>query len=139
MIVGFPGEMASDFEDSLGLIERIRFDNLFSFKYSERPGILALRLPGKIGEDEKQRRLSVLQDRQSTITLLKNQSLEGTIQEILVEGPAKRGEKLLTGRNPGNKVVNFPARTNLKGQLVRVRIVKGFQNSLLGELVEKEA
>ncbi len=136
MIVGFPGESEKDFEDSLKLIEQIRFDNLFSFKYSERPGIRALSLPGKIGEVERGRRLSILQERQKLITLSKNESLEGTVQEVLVEGPAKRGDNHLTGRTLGNKVVNFPSRIDLKGQLVRVRIVKGLQNSLRGELVD---
>jgi len=137
MVVGFPGETQEDFEDSLSLIEEVKFDNLFSFKYSERPGIKALQLPGAIGEKEKQRRLSILQDKQREITLSKNRLLEGTIQEILVEGPAKRGGGLLTGRALGNKVVNFPSRADLKGRLVRVKIDKGFQNSLLGELVDR--
>jgi len=137
MVVGFPGETEEDFEDSLSLIEEVKFDNLFSFKYSERPGIKALQLPGAIGEKEKQRRLSILQDRQRGITLSKNRLLEGTIQEILVEGPAKRGGGQLTGRALGNKVVNFPSRADLKGRLVRVKIDKGFQNSLLGELVDR--
>ncbi len=137
MVVGFPGETQEDFEDSLSLIEEVKFDNLFSFKYYERPGIKALQLPEAIGEKEKQRRLSILQDRQRGITLSKNRLLEGTIQEILVEGPAKRGGGQLTGRALGNKVVNFPSRADLKGRLVRVKIDKGFQNSLLGELVDR--
>jgi tRNA-2-methylthio-N6-dimethylallyladenosine synthase len=137
MIVGFPGEREKDFEDSLTLIEEIKFDNLFSFMYSERPGIKALHLPARIGRNEKHRRLSILQERQRGITLSKNKVLNGTIQEVLVEGPGKRGDDQLTGRTLGNKVVNFPARTNLKGQLVRVNIVKGLQNSLLGELVDR--
>ncbi len=138
MMVGFPGETERDFEDSLGLIEEIEFDSLFSFKYSERPGIMALQLPGKIKEKEKQTRLSILQDRQRGITLSKNRSLEGTLQEILVEGPARRGDSQLTGRTLGNKVVNFASRTDLKGRLMRVRIVQGLQNSLRGELLDRQ-
>ena len=137
LIVGFPGETEKDFEDSLQLIEKIEFDNLFSFKYSDRPGTAALQFSGKLGEKEKQRRLSILQERQREITLSKNRLLEGTIQEILVEGPSKKRNGQLYGRTLGNKVVNFFAVKNLKGQLVRVKIVKGFQNSLLGELVDK--
>lgn len=137
LIVGFPGETEKDFEDSLQLIEKIEFDNLFSFKYSERSRTKALHLPGKIGEKEKQRRLSLLQSTQRNITVSKNKLLEGTIQEILVEGPSKKRKDQLTGRTLGNKVVNCFANKNLKGELVKVRIVKGFQNSLLGELVDK--
>jgi len=134
MIVGFPGETEEDFECNLSLIEEVKFDNIFSFKYSDRPGTKALQLPGRIGEKEKQRRLSILQERQREITLLKNKLLEGTIQEILLEGPGKRGDDQLTGRTLGNKVVNFSSKINLKGQLVKVNIIKGLQNSLLGEL-----
>jgi len=137
LIVGFPGETEKDFEDGLQLIDKIEFDNLFSFKYSERPKTKALQLPGKLDEKEKQRRLSILQEKQRKITLSKNKLMEGTIQEILVEGSGKRGDSQLTGRTLGNKVVNFFAKKNSKGQLVRVKIIKGFQNSLLGELVDK--
>jgi tRNA-2-methylthio-N6-dimethylallyladenosine synthase len=137
LIVGFPGETEKDFEDSLQLIDKVEFDNLFSFKYSERPQTKALQLPGKLHEKEKQRRLFILQERQRKITLSKNKQMEGTIQEILVEGTGKKGDGQLTGRTLGNKVVNFSANKNLKGQLVRVKIITGFQNSLLGEVVDK--
>jgi tRNA-2-methylthio-N6-dimethylallyladenosine synthase len=92
-------------------------------------------LPGKIGNTEKQRRLFLLQQTQKEITLSKNKSLEGTIQEVLVEGPGKRGDHQLSGRTPGNKVVNFFPPTHLRGELVRLKIIQGFQNSLLGEIV----
>jgi tRNA-2-methylthio-N6-dimethylallyladenosine synthase len=136
MIVGFPGEMEDDFEKSLRLIEEIQFDNLFSFRYSERQRTLASQLPDKVEETEKQRRLYALQERQREITLSKNRLLEGTTQEVLVEGPGKRGGEQLTGRTPGNKVVNFSAKTNLQGQLVTVNIIEGRQNSLLGEIID---
>lgn len=137
VMVGFPGETQADFEETLGLIDEIQFDNIFSFRYSERKRTVASRLPGQVDEHEKQRRLHVLQDRQRQITLAKNRLLEGTVQEVLVEGRSKRAGEQLTGRTTGNKVVNFKAKANLKGQLTTVRIVEGFQNSLLGELVER--
>jgi tRNA-2-methylthio-N6-dimethylallyladenosine synthase len=135
IIVGFPGETDEDFKGSLRLVEEVQFDNLFSFKYSERPATKALRFSGKVDEDEKQRRLSVLQDRQKVITLSKNKQLEGTTQEILVEGPGKRGNDQQTGRTLGNKVVNFSSETGLKGQSVMVYIERAYQNSLFGKLV----
>jgi tRNA-2-methylthio-N6-dimethylallyladenosine synthase len=135
MIVGFPGEGRRDFEDSLRLIEEVKFDNIFSFKYSERSGTRATCLPGKIEDPEKQKRLFLLQQRQKEITLGKNKSLEGTVQEVLVEGPGKRGSHQLSGRTPGNKVVNFFSTTDLKGELVLLKIIEGCQNSLLGEIV----
>ena len=136
VIVGFPGEDNQDFEETLKLLEDIRFDNLFSFKYSQRPGTRAMHLDNKVGDEEKQRRLSILQESQREITLSKNQALEGTIQEVLVEGPAKRGYSYLEGRTLGNKVVNFPSDINLAGRLVNVKINNGFQNSLFGELIK---
>jgi len=138
MIVGFPGETDVDFQDSLNLIEEVRFDNLFSFRYSDRRGTKATSLPNKVGEMEKQERLSLLQERQRQITLAKNKSLEGTVQTVLEEGPAKHGGEQRSGRTPGNKVVNFVSRTNLTGALVRIKIIKGFQNSLFGEFVGLE-
>jgi tRNA-2-methylthio-N6-dimethylallyladenosine synthase len=135
MIVGFPGERKRDFHDSLRLMEEVKFDNMFSFKYSERSGTSAAHLPGKIGDTEKQKRLFLLQQRQKEITLGKNKSLEGTVQEVLVEGPGKRGNHQLSGRTPGNMIVNFSSASDLKGNLVRLKIIEGFQNSLLGEIV----
>ena len=138
MIVGFPGESEKDFQDSLNLIEEVRFDNLFSFRYSDRRGTKATSLPNKIGEREKQGRLSLLQERQRQITLAKNKSLERTVQTVLEEGPAKHGGEQCSGRTPGNKVVNYVSRTAMPGALVCVKIIKGFQNSLLGEFVGLE-
>jgi tRNA-2-methylthio-N6-dimethylallyladenosine synthase len=136
VMVGFPGETKSDFDQSLRLLDEIQFDNIFSFRYSKRRKTLASRFPGQVDEHEKQRRLLALQKRQREITLAKNRLLEGTVQEVLVEGGSKRAGEQLTGRTSGNKVVNFTARAHLKGEVARVRIRKGFQNSLLGELVE---
>ena len=134
--MGFPGETEDDFEESLQLIKKIQFDNLFSFKYSERPRTKAIHFSGKVEEQEKQRRLSVLQETQKEITLLKNRALEGTIQEVLVEGVGKKRIDQFTGRTPGNKIVNFSVTRDLKGHMVKVLIVKGFQNSLRGELLD---
>ena len=135
MIVGFPGERKRDFHDSLRLMDEVKFDSIFSFKYSERSGTRAAHLPGKIGDTEKQKRLFLLQQRQKEITLGKNKSLEGTVQEVLVEGRGKRGNHQLSGRAPGNKIVNFSSATDLTGELVRLKIIEGFQNSLLGKIV----
>lgn len=139
MIVGFPGETDKDFQDSLSLIEEVKFDNLFSFRYSDRRGTKATRLPNKVEEREKQERLSLLQERQRQITLAKNKSLEGTVQTVLEEGPAKHGGEQRSGRTPGNKVVNYVSRTNLTGASVRIKVIKGFQNSLFGEFVGLES
>ncbi|UCH06834.1 MAG: tRNA (N6-isopentenyl adenosine(37)-C2)-methylthiotransferase MiaB [Deltaproteobacteria bacterium] len=135
MIVGFPGETEKDFQDSLSLIEEVEFDNLFSFRYSDRRGTKATRLPNKVAEGEKQERLSLLQERQRKITLAKNKSLEGTTQTVLEEGPAKHGGEHRSGRTPGNKILNYVSTTDLTGASVRVKVLKGLQNSLFGEFV----
>lgn len=137
IIVGFPGETESDFEDTLKLMDKVEFDNIFSFKYSERSGTKALELSEKVGEEEKQRRLSILQEKQKKITLYKNRMLEGTIQEILVEGHGKKGSNQFTGRTLGNKVVNFFSKEDLTGETIEVLITGGCQNSLRGELAKK--
>jgi len=135
MIVGFPGETEKDFQDSLSLIEEVEFDNLFSFRYSDRRGTKATRFPNKVAEAEKQERLSLLQEKQRRITLAKNKSLEKTVQMVLEEGPAKHGGQQRSGRTPGNKVVNYVSTRDLTGALVRIKIIEGFQNSLLGEFI----
>lgn len=136
IIVGFPGETEADFQASLELIDAAGFDFLFSFKYSDRPFTKARDLPGKIAEAEKSRRLARLQDRQREISLALHRAQAGKLEEVLVEGPAKRGAGLMTGRTRANRAVNFPGSPDLAGRLVRVRIEQGLVNSLRGKLVE---
>lgn len=134
VIVGFPGETEKDFEDTIDLIKRIEFDNLFSFKYTDRPGTAAEKMKDKVDEKEKARRLIRLQTIQKEITLKKNKELEGKEVEVLVEGFSKKGSQL-TGRTPTNKVVNFSNNINLIGHLVKVKIDEAYANSLIGRYV----
>jgi len=133
VIVGFPGESEADFGQTLDLIERVRFDGLFSFRYSDRPSVRAAGMPDKVGPEEAGRRLVILQERQKEISLAFNRALEGRVCQVLVEGPARRGG-LLTGRTAGGKVVNFPGPTGLAGRLVPVTIQRAWTNSLRGKL-----
>jgi len=134
VIVGFPGETEDDFLMTMDLIEKIEFDNLFSFVYSDRKGTLAERMDNKISEDIKLSRLKILQERQKEITLKKNKTLEGKEAEVLVEGISKKKDQF-TGRTPSNKIVNFNSNRNMMGQLVKVKIKKSFINSLQGVLI----
>ncbi|MCA1990200.1 MAG: tRNA (N6-isopentenyl adenosine(37)-C2)-methylthiotransferase MiaB [Desulfarculus sp.] len=136
IIVGFPGETEADFQASLELIEAAGYDFLFSFKYSDRPFTKAIDLPGKIAEAEKSRRLARLQDRQREISLALHRAQVGKLEEVLVEGPAKRGTGLMTGRTRANRAVNFPGPPELAGRLVMVRVEQGLVNSLRGKLVD---
>ena len=134
IIVGFPGETEKDFEDTLELIGVVKFNSLFSFKYSDRVETKASTLPEKVGDEVKGKRLSVLQTYQKLFTLAKNRELEGKEEEILVEGTSKTNPARLTGRTGSNKVVNFEGSSDLTGRIVPVRIKRAFLNSLEGEI-----
>lgn len=132
VMVGFPGETDQDFQDTLDLIRQVRFDSLFSFKYSDRKGTAADQMDGKVDELTKTSRLHDLQDVQQRITLEKNKGLEGQETVVLVEGRSKRGGQS-TGRTGSHKVVNFPGDSWEIGSLVKVLIKRAFLNSLRGE------
>jgi tRNA-2-methylthio-N6-dimethylallyladenosine synthase len=134
VMVGFPGESAKDFEETLDLMEKIGFDSLFSFKYSDREGTVAAHMGHKISEEEKSRRLDRLQSLQKDMTLRKNRFLEGKQVSILAEGQSKKGGQM-TGRTDTNKIVNFSSDTNKIGTIVKVTIKSAFVHSLRGEPV----
>jgi tRNA-2-methylthio-N6-dimethylallyladenosine synthase len=134
MIVGFPGETQPDFGDSLSLLVAVRYDFLYSFKYSDRPFTLARRLPQKVSGEVKDRRLRELQAEQQKISLALHQELVGQEVEVLVEGPAKKGDGLVTGRCRAGRAVNFTGGPDLKGRLVMVEVTEGRVNSLMGRL-----
>jgi tRNA-2-methylthio-N6-dimethylallyladenosine synthase len=132
VMVGFPGETRQDFELTLDLIKKVEFDGLYSFKYSDREGTRAASLAGKIDEDEKLERLSLLQHLQKAITLQRNTQMVGKVAEVLVEGASKKGGQL-TGRISSNKVVNFIGDPCCIGNMVKVMIKRAHMNSLWGE------
>jgi tRNA-2-methylthio-N6-dimethylallyladenosine synthase len=134
VIVGFPGEDEKDFEETLDLMKQVRFDDLFSFKYSPRRGTRAAQFTDKVEEKVKQDRLSTLQKIQKGITLQKNQRLEGRVEDVLVEGQSKQSVQDVTGRTRSNKIVNFKGDLNLVGKLIPVLITKGYPHSLRGEI-----
>ncbi len=135
VIVGFPGETGDDFKKTLDLIEKIEFDNLFSFKYSDRKGTKAAEMPDKLDEKEKSSRLKVLQDLQKEKTLIRNKRLEQRTEEVLVDGISKQGTQY-SGRTGTNKIINFPSENNLIGELVNVNVKRAFINSFRGELIK---
>jgi len=134
MIVGFPGESEEDFEQTLALIEEVRYADIYSFVYSPRPGTQAAELPEEIGREQKQERLERLLLMQRRITLEINRSFVGSIQAVLVEGPGKRPDQI-SGRADSGKTVNFIGSPGLVGSIVDVRIMAAYQNSLVGELI----
>ncbi|RMG60565.1 MAG: tRNA (N6-isopentenyl adenosine(37)-C2)-methylthiotransferase MiaB [Deltaproteobacteria bacterium] len=134
-IVGFPGETDEDFRQTLSLIEEVRYDISFSFRYSPRPGTRAAGFEDQVPEEVKRERLIELQSLQNRITLENYRSMVGKKVEVLVEGPSKRDDNKYTGRTPCNKVVNFEAREDVKGQFITVEIVDAFSHSLAGRPV----
>ena len=136
IIVGFPGETEEDFNDTMRLLEEVEFDGTFSFKFSARPGTPATELIDMVSEEIASRRLMELQAFQSEITVKKNQSRVGQIEEVLIEGESKNDPSWVTGRTSHNRIVNFPGTIGLRGKLERVIITEGFQNSLRGRLLE---
>ncbi len=136
VIVGFPGEEEDDFNETLDLIKAVRFDDLFSFKYSPRAGTRAAEFGDQRPAQVKQDRLSVLQTLQREITLEKNKALEGNVEEVLVEGISKQSGRDLTGRTRSNKVVNFEGDPRQVGRLLSLRILLSYPHSLRGEALE---
>ena len=133
IIVGFPGETDDDFEMTVKLLDDVRYDGIFAFKYSKRPGTAALKLTGHLPEEVKEARLARVLDTQQEISVRKNKEHVGTIKEVLIDGRSKRGGKL-TGRTRGNKVVNVAGPESLMGSRVFVRITSAGVNSLSGEI-----
>jgi tRNA-2-methylthio-N6-dimethylallyladenosine synthase len=135
VIVGFPGEEEEDFRETLDLMEEVRFDDLFSFKYSPRKGTQAAQRQDQVEEEAKQDRLSILQKIQREITFERNQALEGQLEEVLVEGRSKQSDQDVTGRTRSNKIVNFSGDFSLVGKTIPVKVVKAYPHSLRGEAV----
>jgi tRNA-2-methylthio-N6-dimethylallyladenosine synthase len=135
VIVGFPGETEEDFAQTLSLLDLAQYDQIFSFKYSPRPNTPAREMQDQIPEEEKGRRLAVLQERQRQIQTARNGALIGERFEVLVDGRHdSRGQ--WTGRTSSNRVVNFTSPAgNLLGEYVQVQILRAGPNSLVGEQV----
>jgi tRNA-2-methylthio-N6-dimethylallyladenosine synthase len=138
IIVGFPGETEQDFQQTLDLLDEVQYDSLFSFKYSPRPNTAALAMEDRVPEDEKQRRLMILQEKQRSIQIRRNAELIGGIQEVLVEGRHQSLGQWI-GRTSDNRTLNFThADANesaLVGKYLPVRVTRSGPNSLVGESV----
>jgi tRNA-2-methylthio-N6-dimethylallyladenosine synthase len=135
-IVGFPGETDADFEKTMKLIEDVGFDQSFSFIYSRRPGTPAADLEDTVSDAEKHARLSRLQTTINENAKRIAQTMIGTTQTVLVEGPSKKNPNEFTGRTENMRFVNFPAPAGVKliGQFVDVVVTEAMSNSLRGRL-----
>ncbi len=133
IIVGFPGEADSDFESTLALMRHVRYDSAFMFKYSPRKGTVAYRdIPDTVPETEKARRLEAVIALQTRISGQINRSYVGKLQEVLVEGDARRGEGQAAGKSDGFKTVVFPRNGIGTNTFVNVRITDATSRTLIG-------
>jgi len=137
-IVGFCGETPDDFEQTLSLLEEVGYDQVFAFKYSPRPATAAGHFEDSVSEEEKCRRLMVLQDKQREIQIQRNQACLGREYEVLVDGFHPRLGQAV-GRTTSNRIINFPGGSSWVGQYMTVRVTASGPNSLAGERVVESA
>ncbi|HTQ11126.1 MAG TPA: TRAM domain-containing protein, partial [Fimbriimonadaceae bacterium] len=134
IIVGFPGETEEEFEATLDIVERVRFDSAFMFIYSPRPGTPAADMD-QLPYGLKQARLLRLAELQNRISCEINESYVGRTLEVLVEGPSPKNPALLQGFSREFKMMHFPGPADLRGRLVPVRATKAHLWGLTGELL----
>jgi tRNA-2-methylthio-N6-dimethylallyladenosine synthase len=137
VIVGFPGETEADFAMTLDLLEEVGYDGVFSFKYSPRPNTPALKFDDAIPDQEKARRLEVLNAKQKEIQIARNKKHIGHVFQVMVEG-RNEARKQWIGRTSQNKTLNFTAPGDVApsiGSYVSVLTLNSFPNSLAGEMV----
>jgi len=134
VIVGFPGETESDFEQTMDLLKEARFAEIYSFIYSARPGTSAADLADETPKAVKQKRFDRMLALQEEITLGYHGRDVGQVLPLLVEGSSRQGNGQLFGRTTWNRIVNFDGGRDLIGQIVPVRLLRAYRNSHLGEL-----
>ncbi len=140
VIVGFPGETAAEFEETLSLAAAVRYHSMFSFKYSVRPNTLASkRMTDDVPEDEKTRRIVALQGLQRRVQLEHHEASVGRTVQVLVDGVSRRRGWEVSGRTSGNTVVNLPGEPAWLGRFVDVTIRRAGPNSVWGEPVRLDS
>ena len=136
IIVGFPGENEAEFQETLDMMEAVKFDSAFTFKYSSRPGTKAAEFDDHVPEDEKQHRLERLIDMQQKHTLFRNKTIIGRVEMVLVEKESKRSKKQWAGRTDANKWVVFNKENAKIKDLIPVKIMDARGITLHGEIVQ---
>ncbi len=136
IIVGFPGETYEDFLDTLDVVRKVNFEQVFMFIYSRRVGTPADKMENQVPEEEKHVRFNELKELVEQQIEENNKKYIGTVHTILVEGKSKTNDKLLTGRTDSNKIVVFDGDENLINNIVKVQIVSEHMWYLKGKIVE---
>ena len=136
IIVGFPGENEAEFQETMDVMEVVKFDSAFTFKYSSRPGTKAAEFNDHVPEDEKQDRLERLIEMQQKHTLFRNRAIVGRVEMVLVEKESKRSKKQWAGRTDANKWVVFNKENAKIKDLIPVKIMDARGITLHGEIVQ---
>ena len=134
IIVGFPGETEEEFEDTLDVVKKVKFEQVYMFIYSRRVGTPGNSMNNQVPEEEKHKRFDRLKALVESQIAENNQKYIGTLQKVLVEGESKNNKDLLTGRTDSNKVVIFEGNRNLIGQVITLKIVSEHMWYLKGEI-----
>ena len=135
-IVGFPGETDDDFNQTIELVDRVGFDQSYSFVYSARPGTPAAALPDELSAEVKQQRLIRLQERIRQFASSISRQMIGTTQRVLVDGPSRKNPQQLSGRTDNNRVVNFLGSSQCENQFVDITVTEALPNSLRGYRID---
>lgn len=138
IIVGFPTETNEDFEDTLDVLRKVEYDNIFSFIYSRREGTPAAKLDFVLSEEEIHNNFNRLLEVQNEISKKKNDAYIGRTERVLVDGTSKNNDDMLSGRCDSSKIVNFKGDKSLVGKYVNVKITEAHTWSLNGELVDEQ-
>ena len=133
-IVGFPGETDKDFQDTLDIVEKVGFDESFSFIYSPRPNTPAAEMEDNVSKDIKKERLTILQHKLNELSSRISRKMVGSLERCLVLGVSKKNPGELQARTENNRVVNFATEENVIGKFVNLEIVDQLTNSLRGKL-----
>ncbi len=136
IIVGFPGETDDDFEETLDVIEKVRYDSAYTFLFSRRMVTPAAKFSGQICDEVKKKRFDKLIDVQNRISREINEDLLNKEFLVLVEGRSKKNQNAFTGRTRTNKIVNFKSERDLTGKLVKVKINRALTWSLEGDIID---
>ncbi len=138
-IVGFPGETEEDFAATLRLVETVRFNSSFTFKYSRRTGTAAATMADQVPEDVKKDRLARLNALQTAISTELDLQAVGRVERVLVESLSKRRKNHVSGRTESGRMVNLEGDAGMIGQMVTVKITKPMSNTLFGEMLQRSA
>ena len=135
IIVGFAGETEDDFKDTLDIVEKVRFEQVFMFIYSIREGTPGAKMENQIPDEIKHKRFDRLKELVESQVEENNQKYVGTVQRVLVEGKSKNNSNMLTGRTESNKVVIFEGNESLKDQIIDIKIASQHMWYLRGEVI----